>query len=176
MTAFLWAISPAEELMKTRSFHGKEKSAKQLQHTELYLIAKWGVWSRKADFCVHCMLGTPVKNTVVLAPSCWRFVNCSAFSNPTHSAPMVPVVHYYFTKVLFSWHTIRYSETSYGSLIRPGRLSAALASPYRLLWCRSHATSHLHERREEHKPDALLHHFKCLSHSVWHDESKSDCG
>ncbi len=47
-----------------------------------------------------------VKNTVALARSCWRFVNCSAFSNPTHSAPMVPVVHYYLTKVVFFRHKI----------------------------------------------------------------------
>lgn len=103
------------------------RERKECRHTELYLAANWEVWSRKADFCVQRMLGTPVKNTAVLARSCWRFVNCSAFSNPTHSAPMVPVVHYYYSKVIFFFY-VRYSDTSYGSLIRPERLSDAPTS------------------------------------------------
>lgn len=150
------------------------RERKECRHTELYLAANWEVWSRKADFCVRRMLGTPVKNTVVLARSCWRFVNCSAFSNPTHLAPMVPVVHYYFSKVFFFLHKIfRYIVWL---LNQAWETIWCFYTPYRVLWRRSHATSHLRERREAHKPGALLHHFKCLSHSVRHDESKSDCG
>lgn len=66
--------------MKTRPFQGKEKSADTPSALSQH---NWEVWSRKAEFCVQRKFGTPVKNTVVLAWSCWRFVNCSASSNPT---------------------------------------------------------------------------------------------